>query len=174
MIIFSHIHEIKEVMMTQRPWLHYNFYEFNLSMPINYGYNLEALIPDDSDITWQAFDNREESSEFDNEYARFVVSNIHQFMTFMNIVLPLYDDPEACVIIYVSMSPFRDAIKDSLMKLIQQRYGYSSYEVFTYEDIDYLQDNMAFSPRGIVNIQNDSELALVNGYYGAITIPEEE
>ena len=96
-----------------------------------------------------------------------------QFKLFMNLVLPLYNDPCACVIVYISPSKVRDLIMECLIKLIQQRYGYSSYIVNDLEDIYYIKDDMSFTPRGIVTMQADSDRALLEGYYGPIVIPKE-
>lgn len=151
----------------------YNFYEFNLSSPINYGYSLATLIPDPQFIPHEVIHGAMDTPDFDIKYGQFIMLNRDQFLTFMNLVLPLYNDPCACVIVYISSSPVRDLIMECLIKLIQQRYGYSSYIINNQEDIFYIRDDMSFSPRGILSIQEDSDRAIIEGYYGPIEIPHE-
>ena len=47
-----------------------------------------------------------------------------------------------------------DAVKESIIKFIQIRYGYNCWEI---EDIDDLQviDEPFFTPMGIMNLDND-------------------
>ena len=92
----------------------------------------------------------------------------------MSLVLPLYDDPEACVIIYYSQGLFRDMILEYLSKFIQARYGYNSYIINEPRDLECVKDNGSFGVRGIIQIQEDAELALIMGYYGPIEAPKEE
>lgn len=171
MIIVTSQLNIKEALQYYRPD-DYNFYEFNLSCLVNVGYSLAPLIPDPNYIPEEVLKDME-SEEFARVYGEFVLNNREQFMTFMALMLPLYNDPLACVIIYTSSSPYRDLLCESLIKLIQQRYGYSSYIVNTIDDMLCVGDNMSFSPRGILMIQEDSDKALMEGYYGAITAPPE-
>lgn len=172
MIIFTPFHDVKEVLMQVRPDS-YDFYEFNLSSPYNYGVSLASLIPNPEYIPQEVILGCAESPEFDIAYGKFIMENREQFFTFMNVMTPLYNIPTACVIVYIQYSPIRDAILETLMKLIQQRYGYHPYLVNTPEDLYCVKDDSSFSPRGIVNMQEDSDRALIEGYYGQIYIPEE-
>lgn len=172
MIIFTPFHQTKEVLMQVRPDS-YNFYEFNLSNPMNYGVSLSALIPSPEYIPQEVITGSMDTPDFDIAYSNFVLGQQEQFYSFMNIVLPLYNDPCACVIVYIQASPIRDIILECLMKLIQQRYGYHPFMINELYDISYINDSSSFSPRGILNIQEDSDRALIEGYYGKIVIPEE-
>ena len=172
MIIFTPFPNTKEVLMASRPDS-YNFYEFNLSSPLAIGYNLAALIPDDAYIPKELIEGSVDTPEFDMAYGNYIMGNQEQFFTFMNVILPLYNDPCACVIVYIQHSPFRDVFLECLVKLIQQRYGYIPYIINAIEDIYEIRDNSSFSVRGIVTIQDDSDRALAAGYYGQITVPEE-
>lgn len=171
MIIFTPFHQTKEVLMQARPD-NYNFYEFNLSSPVNCGYSLAGLIPNPEYIPYEVIQGSMDTPDFDIQYGQFIMQG-EQFKLFMNLVLPLYNDPCACVIVYISPSKVRDLIMECLIKLIQQRYGYSSYIVNDLEDIYYIKDDMSFTPRGIVTMQADSDRALLEGYYGPIVIPKE-
>lgn len=171
MIIFTPYHQTKEVLMQARPD-NYNFYEFNLSSLVNYGYSLAGLIPNPEFIPYEVIQGSMDTPDFDILYGQFIMQG-EQFKLFMSLVLPLYNDPCACVIVYISESRIRDIVMECLIKLIQQRYGYSSYIINDLEDILYIKDDMSFSPRGVLTIQEDSHRALLEGYYGQIVIPEE-
>ena len=160
MIIFTPNHGIKEALLFYRP-AEYNFYEFNLSSPINYGDSLAHLIPDPEYIPYEVVSGSIDTPDFDVMYGNFIMNNRDQFLLFMSVVLPLYNDPQACVIIYIEDSPIRNVVMESLMKLIQQRYGYSSYIINDPEDLVCIEDNMSFTPRGILSIQDDSTRALL-------------
>lgn len=151
----------------------YNFYEFNLSSPVNYGYSLAVLIPNPECIPYDVIQGNLDTPEFDIQYGQFIMQSPERFRIFMNLVLPLYNDPCSCVIVYVAPSRIRDIIMECIIKIIQQRYGYSSYIVNDLEDICCVRDDVNFTPRGILNIQEDSDRALLEGYYGPIVIPKE-
>lgn len=172
MIIFSPFPNTKEVLMASRPDS-YNFYEFNLSSPYLIGYNLNALIPDDAYIPKELIEGSIDTPDFDIAYGKYLMENQEQFFTFMNVILPLYNDPYACVIVYIQHTSFRDVFLECLTKLIQQRYGYYPYIINDIEDIYEVRDNSSFGVRGILAVQEDSDRALASGYYGQITIPEE-
>ena len=172
MIIFTPCPDIKEILMAVRPDS-YNFYEFNLSSYINRGISLTPIIPNPEYIPQEIIIGSAETPDFDIAYGNFIMGQKEQFFMFMNLVLPLYNDPSACVIVYIADSPVRNVIMESLIKLIQQRYGYNAYIVNVPTDIACVIDDSTFTPRGILNIQEDSMRALLEGYYGPITIPEE-
>lgn len=171
MIIFTPFHETKDVLMQCRPDS-YNFYEFNLSNPVNYGFSLSALTPNPEFIPSEVITGSIDTPDFDLAYGEFIFSNQLQFFTWMNMILPLYEDPCACVIIYIQQSPIRDIVLECIIKLIQQRYGYHAFIINELYDIAYVKDDASFSPRGIVNMQSDSERALIEGYYGSIPMQE--
>lgn len=170
MLIFTPFIETKEWLQAIRPD-NYNFYEFNLSSYYEYGTSLKRLAPTMESMSDYLANGLIESHEFDIEYGNYILNN--EFLTFMSIVLPLYDDPYSCVIIYIHRSPLRDVIMECIEKLIQDRYGYGSFIINEPEDVYFIEDNASFSVRGIVNIQNDCQRAVLMGYYGPIKIPEE-
>lgn len=173
MIIFTPFPQTKEWLMSIRPE-RYHFYEYNLSSPYNIGIPLEALIPNPEYFPDEVLRSHDESPDFDIAYFNFIANSKEAFFTFMSLVLPLYDDPEACVIIYYSQGLFRDMILEYLSKFIQARYGYNSYIINEPGDLECVKDNGSFGVRGIIQIQEDAELALVLGYYGPIEVPKEE
>ena len=170
MLLFTPFLETKELLQRIRPD-EYNFYEFNLSSYYQCGVNL-SLAPDPNYIPAALIEGNMDSMEFDIAYNRYILEQ--NFFVLMSIVLPLYDDPCACVIIYISQSPIRDLIMECLDKLIQQRYGYRSYLINDLEDIYGIKDDASFSVRGIVNIQEDAQKAMLGGFYGPQPIPDEE
>lgn len=170
MLLFTPFIETKEYLQCIRPD-DYHFYEFNLSSYYQNGVNL-SLVPDPSYIPRELIEGNIESVEFDIAYGQYLMNQA--FLKFMSIVLPLYDDPCACVIIYITQSPVRDLIMECIDKLIQQRYGYRSYIINDLEDLYGIHDDASFSVRGIVNIQQDAQRAMLEGYYGPKPIPDEE
>lgn len=176
MIIFTPIDNIKELMYAYRSDAYsYNFYEYSLSSITARAYPIMELLPNPElmSIPYEGVITAFEDPEFDAAYATYVLQNRDQFLTLMRLVLPLYDDPNACVIVYIADSPVRNVISESLIKLIEQRYGYATYIIYEPHDLECLKDDMSFSPRGILNIQEDAHKATLEGYYGPIVIPGE-
>lgn len=170
MLIFTPFIETIEWLNRIRPD-EYHFYEFNLSSYYQRGTNL-SLVPDPNHIPKELIEGNIDTLEFDIAYGQYLMNDA--FLKFMSIVLPLYDDPCACVIVYIFQSPVRDVIMECIDKLIQQRYGYRSYIINDLEDLYGVRDDASFSVRGIVNIQQDSQKAMLNGFYGPYPIPNEE
>jgi hypothetical protein len=172
MIIFTPFPNTKEALMQIRPD-EYHFYEYNLSSLIEAGYPLYQIVPQSQDIPEEECLGTADTPDFDIQYGNFILSNPDQFFTLMRIIDPVYQDPCACVIIYIAHSPTRDVVLESLCKLIQQRYGYNSYIINTLEDLYDVRDDSTFSVRGILAMQEDSERALSMGFYGPIDPPKE-
>lgn len=172
MLIFTCLQNIKELLVAYRPDT-YHFYEFNLSSPINQGVPLPNLLPNPEVIPPQVIENDLASIEFDGYYTNYLLNDRAAFFQLLNIMNPLYQDPEACVIVYISLSPVRDTILEALLKFIQQRYQYSPYLVMDIGDCSVIKDNFSFGVRGIVNIQTDTEQAMMMGYFGTIPDPLE-
>lgn len=176
MIIFTPFLETKDVLMRCRPDS-YNFYEFNLSHPINHGLPLHSLIPNEQIpievLTGNSVNPGNDDLYYDLYFKYVFQSSPEAYISIMNIMLPLYNDPMACVLIYINHSEIRDIITECLSNLIQRRYGYSSYIINELEDIFCIKDDMTFNPRGIVAMQEDNERAQLMGYYGNIVPPEE-
>ena len=58
------------------------------------------------------------------------------------------------VIILISHDEFRDAIVESLVKMIQLRYGYNSWILNTIDDLEYIKES-DFTPEGLLVLDND-------------------
>jgi hypothetical protein len=64
-----------------------------------------------------------------------------KFQAFIAIINFVYQYPNGIAIILIEESPFRDAIKESLIKFIQCRYGYPCYSIEDEDDFNYLLNN---------------------------------
>lgn len=89
---------------------------------------------------------------FDNTYANMLLNDKDMFRCLMHIMINAANNFN--VIILISHDDYRDAVKESIIKFIQIRYGYNCWEI---EDIDDLQviDEPFFTPMGIMNLDND-------------------
>ena len=72
----------------------------------------------------------------------------------MNIIVPAFVSPETLVHIMIKNSDYRDVITESLVKLIQQRYGYNVCIVNEIEDFIYTEES-DFSIPGLYAYDND-------------------
>lgn len=92
------------------------------------------------------------SPVFDNMYANMLLNDPDMFRCLMSIMINAANNFN--VIILISHDDYRDAVKESIIKFIQIRYGYNCWEI---DDIDDLQviDEPFFTPMGIINLDND-------------------
>ena len=100
------------------------------------------------------------SVEFDMQYSAAVLNTPQLFHSLIQIMYCVYNNANAYVLI--QRDPYRDAIMESIIKLIQQRYGYLCWLI---EDVDDIEDlhNTAPSPLGILTLDND--INIHNDYY---------
>lgn len=96
----------------------------------------------------------DDSQQFDIAFADYIMSNDYRFCQFFNIPLGLYYSYD--VFVLISRNDFFDILNESLMKLIQQRYGYVINEINTEEDLDYLVEG-SFSIQGLYNLDLDNK-----------------
>lgn len=92
------------------------------------------------------------SIEFDMQYASAVLNNPELFGSLINIMLRAYEGFLVCVLI--QRDPYRDAVMESLIKLIQQRYGYNCWIIEDPEDIEVLSEQM-LNPNGLLALDSD-------------------
>lgn len=92
--------------------------------------------------------------EFDVNYMNYILGNDLIFMNFMVIILEIYNGNN--VYLLVSNDEWSQLLIDSLMKLIQQRYGINGVQVETMEDFYYAKDD-SFADYGIINLDQDKE-----------------
>ena len=92
--------------------------------------------------------------EFDVKYMQYVIGTDIVFMNFMTIILDIYNGFN--VYLLVSEDDWSRLLIDSLMKLIQQRYGINGILVNSMEDFMYAKDDY-FSDYGILNLDQDKD-----------------
>lgn len=92
------------------------------------------------------------SLEFDLQYASNIINLPHMFNDFMKVMSSAFEGD--LVIILVYRDPYRDAIMESLIKLIQQRYGYNCWIIEDKDDIESIREEQ-FIPYGLINLEND-------------------
>ena len=128
--------------------------KFNLSSYYNDAPNLDALIPSSEFITPDVLTGDCSIPLFDIEYHNYILNNNNAFIQFMNIIIPAYTSPDVLVHIMIKQSPFRDVITESLLKLIQQRYGYNAYIINEIEDFVYADESDMSIP-GLFTLDQD-------------------
>lgn len=92
--------------------------------------------------------------EFDVKYMNYIFSNDIVFMNFMTIIMDLYNG--FSVYLLISEDDWSQLLIDSLMKLIQQRYGINGVMVNSLEDFQFAKDD-TFKDYGIYNLDQDKE-----------------
>lgn len=124
---------------------------YNLSSMREGFISLQALIPPNTI-------GRLTDREFDIAYANYIMSNDTLFCIFFQIVYNLYIGKD--VFIIISTEDWSENLLESLLKLIQQRYGYNAVLINTEADYLYAVTSMnfGFAPGyGIYNLDQDKE-----------------
>jgi hypothetical protein len=92
------------------------------------------------------------SVEFDMQYASAVLNTPELFGSLINIMLRAYEGFIVCIL--VQRDPYRDAVMESLIKLIQQRYSYNCWIIEDIDDIEVISEKMLF-PNGLLTLDED-------------------
>ena len=92
------------------------------------------------------------SVEFDMQYASAVLNNPELFGSLINIMLRSYEGYLVCIL--VQRDPYRDAVMESLIKLIQQRYGYNCWIIEDPDDIEVMSEQMMYAD-GLLTLDAD-------------------
>lgn len=97
--------------------------------------------------------------DFDIAYANYIMGNDIIFKQFFDIIYLLYTGKD--VYLVISENDWSENLVESLLKLIQQRYGYTPYKINCFDDFLYAK-NSAFCPDfnpyfGIQNMDNDRD-----------------
>ena len=91
--------------------------------------------------------------DYDLKYMEWVFANDGVFINFMKIILDLYNGLN--VFLVTTSEDWSDMMVESLLKLIQQRYGVNSVAINTPEDLYYAED-AGFDPNyGLINLDQD-------------------
>ena len=96
--------------------------------------------------------------DFDIAYANYILQNDMVFIQFFWIIYNLYIGNN--VFIIANPSEWSENILESLLKLIQQRYGYNAIRIDSDEDYIYAENYMktGFAPGyGLYNLDQDKE-----------------
>lgn len=128
--------------------------KYNLSSYYNDAQTLNSLIPSPKFIPQDVLFGDATNPIFDIEYHKYIYDNPNAFMEFMNIIIPAYTSPDTLVHITIQSSNFRDVITESLLKLIQQRYGYNAYLIYEVNDFLYAEES-DFSIPGLFVLDQD-------------------
>lgn len=111
--------------------------------------SIQALIPPNEL-------GRFDSYEFDVNYANYIMMNNSIFLVFFQIIEALYIGLQVYII--SDEANWSENLIESLLKLIQQRYGYNGYCVREDEDVMFAlqRDNEGFNTSyGIANLDQD-------------------
>lgn len=110
---------------------------FNVFSILDYGYRLDKLAPLNDFLEYLKEDETGDTNsiQFDQKYAQYILGNDEAFIAFMSIMSKVIDE-EDTIIISNYNSPALMPIIDSLLKLIQQRYGINAFIVNTVDDLE--------------------------------------
>ena len=97
------------------------------------------------------------SRDFDILYADWILSNDVIFFEFFKIVYDLYMGKD--VFLCMDDSDWSENMIESLLKLIQQRYGYNGCMIDSFESYVYAQNNISsrFEALGLMNLDIDKD-----------------
>lgn len=122
--------------------------------------NLSLLIPSNPSLV-------PNDINFDIQYANYIMNNDNVFVEFFQIIYNLYLGNN--VFIAVENDPYfewAENLLESLMKLIQERYGYPAVKIESEEDYIFAESNFVgdFKDYGLYNLDCDKErfVALVS------------
>lgn len=152
MIIFSPIKDIPVQFLEYKGVR--QVVKYNLSSYYNDAPTLNMLIPSPEFIPEQTLLGDCDTPDFDIQYHNFIINNDGAFVQFMSIIVPEFTSADTLVHVMINASPFRDVITESLLKLIQQRYGCNAYLINEIEDFLYA-DETDFSIPGLFAMDQD-------------------
>lgn len=92
---------------------------------------------------------------FDVAYMNYIMGNDIMFMEFFQVIILLHRGIDVYVII--SDEDWSQMLMESLLKIIQQRYGYNATRVNGIDDVLYSDPGEFNTEYGIINYDNDLE-----------------
>ena len=128
--------------------------KYNLSSYYNDAPTLEGLIPLPGCVSQDVVFGDATDPAFDIEYHNYIINNPTSFLQFMSIIIPAYTSPDTMIQVMIRSSNYRDVITESLLKLIQQRYGYNACIVNELDDFMYTTES-DFSIPGLFTLDQD-------------------
>ena len=97
--------------------------------------------------------------EFDIAYMNYIINNDFVFFEFFQIIYNLYIGKDVYII--VSSDDWSENLVESLIKFIQQRYGYNATKISSFDDYIYSANSKyiaGFTPGyGLMNLDIDKE-----------------
>lgn len=124
---------------------------FNISGMVEGYENLGALIPPNT--IGHLVDK-----DFDIAYMNYIMSNDMVFASFFKIIHCLYVGQDVYLI--CDDADWSENLVESILKLIQQRYGYNGHHISSFEDYLYCKNGTedSFNPEyGIANLDIDRD-----------------
>lgn len=96
--------------------------------------------------------------DFDMWYAEYIFSNDIIFFDFFKIVYELYLGHDVFLVIDIT-ADWSENLVESLLKLIQQRYGYNGMLIDSFDSYIYAQNTVTsqFDPRLLYNLDIDKD-----------------
>jgi hypothetical protein len=93
--------------------------------------------------------------DFDIAYANYILQNDIPFYQFFMIIYPLYMGKDVYLI--SGDENWNENLIESILKLIQQRYGYEGFQITSQEDYLFLSSRTSdFDPGyGLINLDQD-------------------
>ena len=95
-----------------------------------------------------------ESKDFDLMYMNYLLSDDIAFSQLMMIIYNLYIGVD--VLIMIGETDIKYMVAESLLKFIQQRYGYNGYIINEASDVEFLNEG-SFTIQGLYNLDIDKE-----------------
>lgn len=93
--------------------------------------------------------------DFDMKFYDYLINNDEIFMEFMKIILLLYEGKD--VFLIISEDEWSTILIESLLKVIQQRYGINGAKIDTEEDMLYVEESDFDPGYGLLNLDQDKE-----------------
>lgn len=110
------------------------------------GYPSTGLLPVNIPV------NQYTDQEFDNAYASYLMNNDNVFIRFFNLIIELHMGNNIFLISNNTTAYIN--LPESLMKFIQQRYGFNGCVCEEPEDIFYAKES-SFTIEGLFNFDSD-------------------
>lgn len=109
--------------------------------------------------------------EFDIKYMQWIFGNDQVFLQFMCIINSLYQGYD--VFLIATDEEWSDMTMESLLKLIQQRYGISAVFIDSISDLEAAED-IVFAAYGLMNLDEDlSRYQYLAAISGGIKVEEQ-
>ena len=155
MIVFGGNGLIEEMAMdnsmTTPKWAKLNFMNI-----VQLGENLNLFPPGQMLQFMNGINNGIETVEFDRLYAEYLLGDNVAFVNFMKILMAEYFHTQVFVL-YDDTNPVIEGLVESIIKLIQARYGSNPIVVHTSEDLYFLPDEEGMSRDGVQTFMGDKE-----------------